>query len=112
MSAALFTGIEELVTGAGVPFLLSLTATGVQLLRNGWRGWRRFAVICVTAIFVGQIVWWGLDYDSGIPFTVKAAISGACAFASNVLLDAFVYRIRKEVREGRLPRRHHGDFEG
>ena len=110
----LFNGMGELVAGAGVPLLLSLGASGVRMLKTGWKGWKRGCSNIVTSIFAGQIVWWGLDYAPDLATTVKAAATLFAAFSATWLLDALAYRLRKDIKEGgKLPHHHHhegGEF--
>lgn len=90
--------LSELFAGAGVPLLLSLAASVVRFLKFGWRSWRHFAASLVTSIFVGQVVFWGLDYF-GLQPSVKAAIISLSAYMGGSLLDAVVFRVRREIRE-------------
>ena len=112
-SITFWAGMSELVSGAGIPLLLSLVASGVRMLKNGWRGWRRSGSNLALSIFCGQVVWWGLDYDSDIATTVKAAATLFAAFSATWLLDTLAYRLRKEICEsGHLPHHRHHDEGG
>lgn len=112
-SVSFFTGMGELVAGAGIPLFLSFVASGVRMLKTGWRGWRRGCSNLVTSIFCGQVVWWGLDYSEDLPTTVKAAATLFAAFSATWLLDTLAYRLRKDIREGgRIPHHRHHDQGG
>lgn len=112
-SVSFFTGMGELVAGAGIPLLLSLVASGVRMLKTGWRGWRRGGSNLALSIFCGQVVWWGLDYCQDLPTTVKAAATLFAAFSATWLLDTLAYRLRKDIREGgHIPHHHRHHDEG
>lgn len=98
-----FEGLSTLFAGAGVPLLLSLMASAVRFSRYGWRDWRHFFASLLMSIFVGQIVFWGLQY-AGLDAQVEAAIVSISAYMGGSLLDALVYRVRHEIVEGTLPR--------
>ena len=94
--------LSELFAGAGVPLLLSLAASVVRFMKLGWQDWRHFMASLTTSIFVGQVVFWGLDWFHFCP-TVDAAIVSLSAYMGGSLLDAVFYRVRKEIREGHRP---------
>jgi len=90
--------LSELFAGAGVPLLLSLAASLVRFLKFGWQSWRHFFASLTTSIFVGQVVFWGLDYFKLEP-SVEAAIVSLSAYMGGSLLDAVVFRVGREIRE-------------
>ena len=90
--------LSELFAGAGVPLLLSLAASLVRFLKFGWQSWRHFFASLTTSIFVGQVVFWGLDYF-GLQPSVEAAIISLSAYMGGSLLDAVVFRVGREIRE-------------
>ena len=94
-----FEGLSEIIAGAGVPLLLSLGASAVRFVKSGWRGCRHFAASLLTSIFVGQVVFWGLDYFHWSP-QVQAAIVSLSAYMGGSLLDALVFRVKHEIRDG------------
>jgi len=95
-------GAQELVVGIFVPFILSVVSTCVRLMRYGWKGVRHLAVSLTTSVFVGVTVFWGLDC-ANLPPTVDASIVSISAYMSGTLLDTFVFKIRKTIREVHLP---------
>lgn len=105
-------GLSELFAGAGIPLLFSIVACAVRALKRNKRlTWRQRASNLATAIFTGQVVWWGLDYTQDISIAVRTALTAMAAYGSNWLLDEFVFRIRKEVREGSILKRKKGAAE-
>jgi len=90
--------LSELFAGAGVPLLLSLAASLVRFLKFGWQSWRHFFASLTTSLFVGQTVFWGLDYFGFNP-QVEAAIISLSAYMGGSLLDAVVFRVGREIRE-------------
>ena len=103
--SSFFSGLPELLDGAGVPLILSLLATYVRFLRFGWHGRQHFFSSAATSIFLGQTVFWGLDYYPDLGLTVKAAATLAAAYGGSRLLDAILNRISKSVKDGHIPRR-------
>ena len=101
----LMSGYEDLVVGAGIPLLLSMFATLVRTMRYGHYLWRTVICNLITSIFVGQLVFWGLDYYSEMSLSVKAAIVLASAYCGSGFLDAMYYRVRKVIRDGSLIKR-------
>lgn len=97
--ASFLSGVSELFAGAGIPLLLSLAASFVRFSRYGWQSWRHFIASLFTSIFVGQVVFWGLDFFSLEP-SVDAAIVSLSAYMGGSLIDAVVFRIGREIRDG------------
>ena len=102
-----FQGMSELIVGIVVPLLLGIISTIVRLLRYGWRGLRHFAASLITSVFVGVTVFWGLDY-ANLPPTVDASIISVCAYMSGSLLDTFVFKVRKTIRDIHIPHTKEG----
>ena len=107
----LMSGYEELIEGAGIPLLLSMFATLVRTIRFGHYFWRTVIGNLITSIFVGQFVFWGLDYYSDLSMSVKAALVLAAAYCGSGFLDALYYRVRKVIREGYFTK-HKGEHHG
>ena len=100
MTSNLFEGFEELIAGAGVPFMLSLVASIARCVRYGWRSLRHLLVSVTTSIFIGQVVFWGLSWWPDMSMQIKAAIVSLSAYMGGSLLDAVFFRVKKEIREG------------
>lgn len=77
-------------------------------MRYGWKGIRHFAVSLTTSVFVGVTVFWGLDCLN-LPPTVDASIVSVSAYMSGTLLDTFVFKVRKTIREVHIPHTKEGD---
>lgn len=110
--AAFFAGLSELLHGAGVPLFISASATAVFFMKRGWRDWRDFLGHASASIFVGQMVFWVLDYNPDLSFTVKCACTGFAAYGGDRLLEAAIKRIRKEVSSRPLPMRNNDSSNG
>lgn len=101
--ASFLSSVSELFAGAGIPLLLSLAASFVRFSRYGWQSWRHFFASLFTSIFVGQVVFWGLDFFKLEP-SVDAAIVSLSAYMGGSLIDAVVFRVRREIRDcGGIP---------
>ncbi len=103
--AAFFEGFSELLSGAGVPLMISTCASAVFFLRHGVHGWRHFWGHASASLFIGQMVFWALDYYPELGFTVKCAVTGFAAYSGGRVLDSLLKRIRREVAERPLPLR-------
>ena len=100
-------GVSELIVGIFVPIILSLVSTAVRLLRYGWKGVRHFLTSLITSVFVGVTVFWGLDSIDLSP-TVDASIVSISAYMSGSLLDTFVFKVRKTIRDIHIPHTREG----
>ena len=100
-------GFSELFAGGGIPLFLSVAASFVRYLRTGWKSLRYHLGSLATSIFVGQVIFWfGLHHGFDIWYSAGFVTVGA--YGSTFILDAIIYRLRKEIREG-LPLRHKGE---
>ena len=102
MTEHFFDGISELIAGAAVPLILSISASVVRIVRYGWHSWRHMVASVTTSIFVGQVVFWGLKYFD-LDASVAAAIVSVSAYMGGSLLDAVFCRVQQEIKTRQLP---------
>lgn len=97
----LFQGLEHMVTGIVVPFMVALGACLVRIAFWGWQGFKAFAANFIIAFVLGMGAHWAMmDMDIG-GFT-RQAITLGVAMISKELLDTIFSRRTREAVQDRI----------